>query len=258
MANELSGALMVPEHLNPTGIQVRMAGTAEEPLFCVADICELLGLGNTTQVVSRIEEEDRVQVNTLSQTKGNPNLWHVNESGLYAILLRSDKPAAKPFRQWVTREVLPCLRKHGCYPAPAQPAPQAVRLDAELHPAAIVPVSELRSMMDALRRLERRQAAQDVVERVPGVVEARQFIRELWPHCPDRTSQNIVRRLDQLYRDECGRPAPKLGYAPSAPLACEYEHMRLLFRAVTHFWREAHPDQGPRQPAVRPGRFLTA
>lgn len=239
---ELNLMLAVPEHLNPTGIQLRMAGSADEPLFCVADLCQVLGLSDASAVANRIDPEDKTQLITPSLTRGNPNLWYVNESGLYTILLRSDKPAAKPFRQWVTREVIPCIRKHGCFPAPK--VTDTVTVDIEVQ-TAMVPITDLRALTDAIRRLERRQAAQDVVERVPGVVEARQFIRELWPHCPDRTSQNIVRRLDQLYRDEIGRPAPKLGYAPSAPLACEYEHMRLLFRAVTHFWREAHPDNGP-------------
>ena len=39
----------------------------------------------------------------------------VNESGLYNVILRSDKPEAKPFRKWVTSEVLPSIRKNGGY-----------------------------------------------------------------------------------------------------------------------------------------------
>lgn len=42
----------------------------------------------------------------------------VNESGLYNVILRSDKPEAKPFRKWVTSKVLPSIRKHGAYMTP--------------------------------------------------------------------------------------------------------------------------------------------
>ena len=42
----------------------------------------------------------------------------INESGLYTLILRSNKPAARPFRQWVTADVLPATRQTGCYPRP--------------------------------------------------------------------------------------------------------------------------------------------
>ena len=42
----------------------------------------------------------------------------INESGLYNGILRSDKPEAKPFRKWVTSEVLPTIRRHGMYATP--------------------------------------------------------------------------------------------------------------------------------------------
>jgi len=245
--NELSVALTIPEHLNPAGIQLRMAGTADEPLFCLSDVSSVLEGGRSRDLARMLDADDARLVRVIDGMGREQESLFVTEAGLYTVLLRSDKPAAKPFRQWVTREVLPCIRKHGCYPAPAPTSHDScdtITVDLEVQ-TALVPVAEFRELMGALRRLERRNASNDLVDRVPGVVEVRQYVRELWPNCPDRTAQNIVRRLDQLYRDECGRPAPKLGYAPSAPLACEYEHMRLLFRAVSHFWREAHPDLGP-------------
>ena len=42
----------------------------------------------------------------------------VNESGLYNVILRSDKPEAKPFRKWITAEVLPAIRQTGAYMTP--------------------------------------------------------------------------------------------------------------------------------------------
>lgn len=49
---------------------------------------------------------------------GVQETWVINESGLYNVILRSDKPEAKPFRKWVTSEVLPSIRKHGAYMTP--------------------------------------------------------------------------------------------------------------------------------------------
>lgn len=46
---------------------------------------------------------------------GAQNMTIISESGLYATIMRSDKPQAKPFRKWVTSEVLPAIRKHGMY-----------------------------------------------------------------------------------------------------------------------------------------------
>ncbi|MCC5978084.1 MAG: hypothetical protein JJU21_08480 [Salinarimonas sp.] len=54
-------------------------------------------------------------VATLAQTKGNPNKNVISESGLYKLIMRSDKPQAREFQDWVTRVVLPAIRKDGMY-----------------------------------------------------------------------------------------------------------------------------------------------
>lgn len=46
---------------------------------------------------------------------GNQEMLCVDESGLYRLILRSDKPEAEPFMEWVTAEVLPSIRKTGSY-----------------------------------------------------------------------------------------------------------------------------------------------
>lgn len=127
MSKSILTPLAVPAHLNPENVQVRMAGTPDNPLFCLADVCQVLGLQAPHMVARGLDSDEKVQVNTRSQAsgipdepeRGNPNLWFITESGLYTVLLRSDKVVAKPIQKWVTREVLPCIRKHGCYPAPA-------------------------------------------------------------------------------------------------------------------------------------------
>lgn len=68
-------------------------------------------------VKSRLDE-DVSQTYTLDTNSGTQKATFVNESGLYEVLLRSDSPKAKPFRKWVTTEVLPSIRKHGAYMTP--------------------------------------------------------------------------------------------------------------------------------------------
>ncbi len=81
----------------------------DEPWFVAADICQILGLSNPSVAVQPLGAEEKAK-SVLG--KGAPaNL--VSESGLYKLVMRSDKPQAKAFQDWVTKEVLPAIRKGG-------------------------------------------------------------------------------------------------------------------------------------------------
>ena len=102
--------------------KVRIAmNESNEPLFCLADVCKVVGLTNPSSVKQRLDNED-VQVIDLHALKqnegaitGNSMANFITESGFYDVLLYSDAPQVKPFRKWVTSEVLPSIRKHGAY-----------------------------------------------------------------------------------------------------------------------------------------------
>lgn len=95
--------------------EVRTANIDNEPLFCLMDICKALEMKNPTMVASRLEEDEVTKLD-LGGKNGETNF--VTESGLYAVISRSDKPNAKKFREWVTSEVLPTIRKTGSYQKP--------------------------------------------------------------------------------------------------------------------------------------------
>lgn len=82
-----------------------------EPWFVLKDVCGVLGMSNPTAVAERLDDDERAKSDLGRQGAG----WVINESGLYNVILRSDKPEARPFRKWVTGEVLPSIRKHGAY-----------------------------------------------------------------------------------------------------------------------------------------------
>ena len=80
--------------------------------WVLKDVCEVLEISNPTVTASRLDA-DEVTKFDLGGLSGVTNI--INESGLYSVILRSDKPQAKPFRKWVTSEVLPSIRKTGGY-----------------------------------------------------------------------------------------------------------------------------------------------
>lgn len=98
-------------------IEVRTIQKDGEPWFVLKDVCQVLGMHNSRMVADRLDADEKgvSQIDTLG---GKQEMTIINESGLYNVILRSDKPEAKPFRKWVTSEVLPTIRRHGMYATP--------------------------------------------------------------------------------------------------------------------------------------------
>lgn len=93
---------------------VRAVTLAGEPWFVAADVCRALGLGNSSDVIKRLDEDERTLVSIEGASNGLP-VNAVNEPGLYALILGSRKPEAKAFKRWITHEVIPAIRKTGGY-----------------------------------------------------------------------------------------------------------------------------------------------
>jgi prophage antirepressor-like protein len=115
-------AEIIPFDFEEQAVRVIMRG--EEPWFVAADVCRVLDIKNPSDATSRLDDDERdtVNLNTLGLTegiRGNPNATVISESGLYALVVRSDKPEAKRFRKWITAEVLPAIRRTGRYEHPA-------------------------------------------------------------------------------------------------------------------------------------------
>lgn len=106
------------------GTTIRMAGTPENPLFCAADVCGVLGIKNPTDALAALDEDERARLNLGRQGETN----FVTESGLYHLVFKSRKPAAKRFRRWVTEEVLPEIRRTGAYVSAVAKAPESMEL----------------------------------------------------------------------------------------------------------------------------------
>jgi hypothetical protein len=90
-----------------------------DPWFALVDVCRALDIKNPSDVAGRLDADEKM---TLDLTEGHSAgrggarvMTVINESGLYSVILRSDKPEAKRFKKWVTAEVLPSIRKTGAY-----------------------------------------------------------------------------------------------------------------------------------------------
>lgn len=89
-------------------------------VFESAEFGKILELTTPAKVASAISTEfdkggGEFNSYPLETAGGVQNFTFINESELYFVLMRSDKPKAKPFRLWVTKEVLPAIRKTGEY-----------------------------------------------------------------------------------------------------------------------------------------------
>lgn len=94
--------------------KVRTLSKDGEILFRASDVGTILDMRGS-DIVRNLEEEDVHKVHGVDSLEREKEVSYLSESGLYTILIRSNKPAARPFRRWVTGEVLPALRKQGYY-----------------------------------------------------------------------------------------------------------------------------------------------
>lgn len=90
---------------------VRVVDVGGAPWFVAADVCKVLGHSNTTVAVRILGTDEQAKSDLGSPRPANI----ISESGLYKLIMRSDKPQARSFQDWVTRTVLPAIRKDGAY-----------------------------------------------------------------------------------------------------------------------------------------------
>ena len=95
--------------------EVRTVIENNEPWFVGKDVAEILGYKRTADAIRQHVDKEDKGVGEIQTPGGIQNMTIVNESGLYALIFGSKLPKAKDFKRWVTREVLPSIRKHGMY-----------------------------------------------------------------------------------------------------------------------------------------------
>ena len=97
--------------------EIRTVQKEGEPWWVLRDVCDVLEIGNPSMVADRLDDDEK-GISRIDTLGGKQSMAVVNESGLYNVILRSDKPEAKKFKRWVTHEVIPSIRKNGEYVTP--------------------------------------------------------------------------------------------------------------------------------------------
>lgn len=133
--------------------QIRVVGTLEQPEWVAKDVCDVLGIEDVNGQLKRFDEDEKGTA--ICPTPGGPQeMLTVTEPGLYRLVLKSRKPAAKEFKRWICHEVLPSIRRQGCY-VPVQGNPNAIML---------------RQLADSLERQDTMEAQQqDMAKRLDCV-----------------------------------------------------------------------------------------
>ena len=186
--------------------EMRTVTIGEEIWFVGKDVAAILGYKDTSDAMKRhVDDEDKL-TRRFTDSGQNREMYIINESGLYSLVLSSKLPSAKEFKRWVTSEVLPSIRKHGAYMSPdiiervITDPDFIIRLANELKTAQ-QKVAELQPKADYFDTVSRAEGSTSFREtaKVFGIGE-REFIR--W-----------IESARLCYRNSCGKLIPYAEYS---------------------------------------------
>lgn len=187
-----------------SGQEVRTQLIDGEPWFVLADLCTVLGLGSPHKVAERISEDDRNQTPVMDSLGRKQSTTIVNESGMYEVIIRSDKPEAKAFRRWLTAEVIPSIRKTGSYGVAAPTGQQLLAL------AVMEAQRVIESKDERIAVLEPKAASWDSVISSVGSWSyndaAKVLCEEGQIQIGEKRLVNLLIEWGYLYRDHKRRP----------------------------------------------------
>lgn len=196
--------------------KIRVVGTKDNPMWVAADVCRILAINNPSATVAKFRVSEKGITTVYTPQGGRQEMLTVTEPGLYRLILKSRKPEAERLRVFLTHEVMPSLRKHGCYPPPDVSVDGAgiVRFDADAFGKALGAElnkkfaprfdsieDRLDGVEDAVRSLEQRKGCTAKVRRLHVQVVYRMYDGR----CPCCQVTRIVsgdgERLDSLQFD---------------------------------------------------------
>ena len=145
------------------------------------DVCDVLGLSNSREAVSVLDDDEKNTVRISDGIPGNPNMTVINEAGLYKLTFRSKKPSAKEFTRRVTHEILPSIRKTGSY-----------------------------TILEKRKPALNKKKVTMQLPSIQGLVRASDQILRKAFNCKDEADYKAVLALDQVFTNLYGRSALEL------------------------------------------------
>jgi len=167
--------------------QIRTAGTSENPLFCLADICKVLEL-KTNDVKNRLKKDGVDSIGVIDSMGRKQVAMFINEQNLYRVIMRSDKPQAEAFQDWVCGEVLPSIRKNGGYIATSEED------DAEMILAKALKVADA-----TIKRKEQQLLEQK--EQIDKQIKTINKMKPLAEYCSEVLQSDSTYTLTQVSKD---------------------------------------------------------
>ncbi|MGY4845467.1 BRO family protein [Kocuria sp. MNB10] len=190
------------------GQTVRVIEVDGEPWFVARDVATVLGARTSSDISRMADPEDKGshKVRTLG---GEQSMQVLNESGLYTVLIRSNAPMAKPFRRWVTSEVVPQIRKTGTYTV--DQTPQLPKSDDERVLEAMQILSaRVQEAQAKVLELTPKANAWDEFLSAEGDVSVNEASKALSRNTPWRIGENglwdLLYASKWIYRDARSRP----------------------------------------------------
>lgn len=203
------------------GCKIRVVGTADNPEWVAADVCDVLGISEPASVTRGFRKTEKGMHTVHTPQGGKQEMLTVTEPGLYRLIFKSRKPEADRFRTWVTHEVLPSIRQHGCYPPPSVQVSQTALM--QIDPKEFT-VQLGRAIHDACFTATQPQFAKindridDVCDRLEKVEQRRRI--------PEKTRQLHVFVLKNYYngRCPCCHKVRIVNDAGEKRTNCEFDH----------------------------------
>lgn len=182
---------------------IRVAGTSEEPLFCLADVAKALDIKNTSDLKTRLNQRGVGTTEVIDALGRTQTATFINEANLYRCIFQSRRPDAEKFQDWVCEEVLPSIRKTGSYSVPkpkkASVTPTRVRASIEW----VKGVSDLLNLNDSSRLILLGKVAQPLELPLPDYIPSKGIIKSASELLHERKLQISVREFN-LRAIECG------------------------------------------------------
>jgi prophage antirepressor-like protein len=169
---------IIPYDFNGQRLQV-LVDEHGEPWFIAMEVADILGYSDAYEMTKRLDDDEKSnrQIAGLGTATGGRGVTIINESGLYSSILGSSKPEAKPFKRWVTGEVLPSIRRTGSYSRPMTPAEQllaSVQLTVELERRQQHTEQQVAALVETVSDMDR---AHPLLDSIPNGMESITAIR---------------------------------------------------------------------------------
>lgn len=229
---------------------VRTVWIDGKPWFVLVDLCSVLHLSNPGQVVSRLGDGVTSSYPIADSLGRIQDTTIVSESGMYRVVLRSDKPEALAFQAWITEEVLPSIREKGSYSLPGVTPTTTTSFETQARVLDILKNIIAKDYLEAKARIVAARAMGDTpeIEASARPLYIQDYLRGKGATADEvtRFASAFVRYVKKAYKAERGvEPGKRFDETPSGQVreVCAYtETDRPIFDRA---WSESYANGFP-------------